>query len=86
MIKTEELETRPTSLSMLKTDRNSVLCVVVRHRIVHHIWSLLDFKSRGEVQSFEGRATQDLQHCQLRQLWTSFRWPIFIPEWLVNFL
>ena len=36
---TEELETHPTSLSMLKTNLNSVLCVVVRHRIVHHMCS-----------------------------------------------
>ena len=66
---TEELETHSTSLSMLKTNRNSVFCVVVRHRIVHQY--VLDFESRGAVQSFEGRKTRDTQRTQPRKLLTS---------------
>ncbi len=43
---TEELKTHSTSLSMLKTNRNSVFCVVVRHRTVHHMCSTLSLEAQ----------------------------------------
>ena len=45
-----------------------------------------DLESRDIVQSFEGRATQDLQCTRPRTFWTRRQWPIFFRDWLDTIL